>query len=86
MHALDYSFMKVDRANGQKTIFYGQGTDSGGGVKSLGLRVEIEKLNRVASSNKFMLTACSLYGHNLTIKLPSEKHMGAGGVKFRNCY
>ena len=30
-HALDYSFMKVDPMNGPKTIFYGQGTDAGGG-------------------------------------------------------
>ena len=51
-HVLDCSFMKVDLINRLTTIFYGKGKDVGGGGISLGLRVEIEKLNIVASSKK----------------------------------
>ena len=33
-----------------------------------------------------MLTTYSLHGHNIAINPPNEKYMGAGDVKFRNCY
>ena len=75
-HALDCSFMKVDPMNGPKAMFYSQGIDAGGGRTSLSLRVDIEKINRVAPSNTFILTTCSLHGHNLVIKSPNERGCG----------
>ena len=59
-------------------MFSGQGADTGGGGTSKGFSVEMRKLNHLSDDEEFFISACSSHSHNLTIKYPAEKCLGAG--------
>ena len=78
-YAINFSLTRID-AEDLFIQLYGKNKYAGGGVMSIGLAKESDKIDRTIDMNSYLPPTFCLHGHQILLSNPIKNLMGEGGL------